>query len=151
MSRPKKKRMVYHPPIYTEFKPVCKSRKSLNEIVLSLDEYEAIRLVDNNDLDHEEASREMEISRSTLSRLIDKAHKKVADFLIEGKLLLIDGGDIHFRGNIIKCAHCGYMFNTNFDKSIKKCPSCQSEDLFDLAGGFGHGKCCKYRNQNEGR
>ena len=100
-------------------------------------------------MDHNEAAGEMEISRSTFTRLIENSRKKIAEFIIEGKHLLIDGGNIHFRGNIIKCYSCGHMFNTNFENEIIKCPSCGSDNLVDLAGGFGHGRCCS--NNNKGR
>ena len=149
MPRSKMQRIVHRPPLYTEFKPVGVRRLSLDSIELSIDEYEAIRLADNIGMNHNDAADEMEISRSTFSRLIEKARKKIAEFIIEGKQLQIDGGNIHFRGNIIKCNSCGHMFNTSFESKILKCPSCGSDNLVDLAGGFGHGRCC--RNNNNGR
>lgn len=136
------KRIVQKPPLFTDFKPTGVRRLSLEPIELSIDEYEAIRLADHLGMSHDEAADEMEISRSTFSRLIEEARKKIAEFIIEGKQLQIDGGNIHFRGNIIKCQSCGHMFNTNFDKNITKCPACDSDNLIDLAGGFGHGRCC---------
>ncbi|MCD6176356.1 MAG: DUF134 domain-containing protein [Candidatus Cloacimonetes bacterium] len=149
MARRKMQRIVHRPPLYTEFKPVGVRKLSLNSIELSIDEYEAIRLADSIGMNHNDASEEMEISRSTFSRLIENARKKIAQFIIEGKHLQIDGGNIHFRNNIIKCNSCGHMFNTNFENEIIICPSCGSENLVDLAGGFGHGRCC--RNNNEKR
>ena len=98
---------------------------------------------------HAEAADEMEISRSTFTRLIEKARKKIADFLIQGKLLTIEGGSIHFRNNIIHCQDCGHMFKTNIDNAITECPACHSKNLLNLAGGFGHGKCCNFRHQNK--
>ncbi len=146
MPRRKMQRMVHRPPLYTEFKPVGVRRLSLDSIELSIDEYEAIRLADNVGMNHNDAAEEMEISRSTFSRLIENARKKISDFIIEGKHLQINGGNIHFRGNIIKCNSCGHMFNTNFENDILICPSCGSDNLIDLAGGFGHGRCCRNRN-----
>jgi len=151
MPRNKMQRMVHRPPLYTEFKPVGVRRLSLDSIELSIDEYEAIRLADNLGMNHNEAAEEMEISRSTFTRLIEKARKKIAEFIIDGKQLQIDGGNIHFRGNIIRCNSCGHMFNTNFEKEITNCPSCGSENIVDLAGGFGHGRCCRNRNNGRGR
>ena len=142
MPRKKIQRMVHRPPLYTEFKPVGVRRLSLGSVGLTIDEYEAIRLADHIGMNHFEAAEEMEISRSTFTRLIENARKKIAEFIIEGKQLQIEGGNIHFRGNIIKCNSCGRMFNTNFEYQITKCPACGSDNLVDLAGGFGHGKCC---------
>ena len=151
MPRKKMQRIVYRPPIFSEFKPVGIRKMSLASIVLSIDEFEAIRLADHQGLNHSEASSEMEISRSTFTRLIESARKKMAAFIIEGKQLFIDGGNIHFRGNIITCNSCGHMFNMTFENSIFKCPACGSENIVDLAGGFGHGRCCKNNNNKRRR
>lgn len=143
MPRKEKNRIVHTPPLFSEFKPIGVRKEDLQTTRLTLDEFEAFRLADYEGLSHAEAAGEMEISRPTFSRLIEKARKKVADFLIEGKTLLIDGGNVHFRNNIIRCHDCGQMFKTHILKSIAECPSCQSDELLNLAGGFGHGKCCE--------
>ncbi|MCD4683670.1 MAG: DUF134 domain-containing protein [Bacteroidales bacterium] len=148
MPRPKNERIVQTPPIFTEFKPLGISARLLNKTSLSLDEYEAFRLADNVGLSHAEAAEEMEISRSTFSRLIEQARKKVANLIINGSLLQIEGGNVHFRKNIIKCLSCGYMFDMNIDSSFTECPECRSANLLNLAGGFGHGICCTDRNFN---
>ena len=143
MSRPKKERFVYQPPLHADFKPVGIQRQALEPLSLGLDEFEALRLADYLGMEHTEAAMEMEISRSTFTRLIEKARRKVAKFLVEGKHLHIEGGNIHFRGNLIRCHDCGHMFNIGFEASINKCPACGSGNLIDLAGGFGHGNCCR--------
>ena len=142
MPRPKNKRIVFEPPLFTEFKPIGIASRTLEQISLSLDEFEAVRLADYSGLSHEEASEEMEISRSTFTRLIEKARKKMADFLMNGKILSIEGGNVHFRNNIIQCLDCGHMFKTKIGMPIMECPSCKSNNLLNVAGGFGHGKCC---------
>ena len=150
MPRPKNDRIVNEPPLYSEFKPIGVSGISLQHVLLSLDEFEASRLADYQGLSHEEAAEEMNISRSTFSRLIEQARKKIADFLVHGKLLTIDGGSVHFRNNIIRCLDCGYMFKTNINVPLQNCPDCDSKNLLNLAGGFGHGRCCTNSNQNRG-
>ncbi|MCK5027771.1 MAG: DUF134 domain-containing protein [Candidatus Pacebacteria bacterium] len=151
MPRPKNDRIVNEPPLYVEFKPIGVAGISLNQVLLTLDEFEATRLADYRGLSHEAAADEMNISRSTFSRLIEASRKKIADFIIHGKLLTIDGGNIHFRNNIIKCQSCGHMFRIKFGDEIKECPSCNSTSILNLAGGFGHGKCCNNRNQKNRR
>ena len=146
MPRKKINRMVLQPPLYSDFKPVGVTARDLETIELSLDEYEAIRLADFSNMDHAEAASEMEISRSTFTRLIEKARYKLASFIIQGKLLRIDGGNVHFKGNLIRCLNCGHMFKTQIDKNINQCPACGSKNVIDLAGGYGHGKCCRRRN-----
>lgn len=145
MPRPKKNRIVKQPPLYCGFKPLGIPANRLEKINMSLDEFEAIRLADFVGMEHAEAAEEMEISRSTFTRLIEKSRKKLAEFMITGKMLTIEGGNIHFKGNLIKCSDCGHMFNMNFQTDITKCPCCNSSNLIDLAGSFGHGKCCRNR------
>ena len=147
MSRPQNNRIVHEPPIFTDFKPIGIRGTNLQQINLTLDEFEALRLVDYLDFSHAEAAEEMEISRSTFTRLIEKTRKKIADFIINGKLLIISGGSIHFRKNIIFCKNCNHKFSINFIDKIIECPSCNSKNIINLAGSFGHGKCCEKRHK----
>ena len=142
MPRPKNNRIVHEPPLYTDFKPIGVRGPELARVDLSLDEFEAFRLADQLNLSHAEAADEMEISRSTFSRLIEQARSKIADFIINGKMLSISGGNIHFRTNTIKCKSCGHMFNIAIGENISECPACHSKNILNLAGGFGHGRCC---------
>ena len=144
MSRPKSDRIVHEPPLFSDFKPIGVRGQDLEQILLTLDEFEAFRLADNMGLSHATAADEMEISRSTFTRLIEKARQKIAEFIIHGKLLSIEGGSIHFRNNIIRCQSCGHMFKINISNTITECPACHSKNLINLAGGFGHGKCCNF-------
>ena len=144
MSRPKSDRIVHEPPLFSDFKPIGVRGQDLEQILLTLDEFEAFRLADNMGLSHATAADEMEISRSTFTRLIEKARQKIAEFIIHGKLLSIEGGSIHFRNNISRCQSCGHMFKINISNTITECPACHSKNLINLAGGFGHGKCCNF-------
>ncbi|MCF7919776.1 MAG: DUF134 domain-containing protein [Candidatus Cloacimonetes bacterium] len=143
MTRPKKERLVKQPPLFTAFKPVGIRRYGLETVLLSLDEYEAIRLADQEGLEHSEAAVRMEISRPTFTRLIDAARKKLADFIMNGKLLQIEGGSIHFKGNVFKCNNCGKIIALPMDEHVILCPYCESEDITDLAENHGHGDCCR--------
>jgi len=142
MPRPQFDRIVHEPPLYSHFKPTGIRGQDEKQIVLTLDEFEAFRLADQLGYTHARAADEMEISRSTFSRLIEKARKKIADFIILGGVLTIGGGAVHFRINILQCRNCGHMFKVKFDQEITVCPKCQSDQLINLAGSFGHGKCC---------
>ena len=151
MPRPKDNRIVHELPLFSGFKPLGIKGRNLEQILLTLDEFEALRLADSLGLSHAEAADEMEISRSTFTRLIEKARKKIADFLIQGKLLTIEGGSIHFRNNIIKCQDCGHMFRTSISNNITDCPACHSRNLINMAGGFGHGRCCDTSYRSGGK
>ena len=146
MSRPKENRSVLKPPMFTEFKPVGMPSRTLVQTYLTLDEYEAFRLADHLGFGHEEASEEMDISRSTFTRLIEQARKKVAGMLVDGNILTIEGGNIHFTNNIFKCTHCEQTFILNINETVKHCPSCESEQIINIAGNYGHGKCCVTHN-----
>lgn len=142
MPRPQFNRIVYEPPLYSQFKPMGVRGQDVKQIVLSLDEFEAFRLADQLGYSHAQAADEMEISRSTFSRLIEKARKKIADFIILGGVLTIGGGSVHFRINILQCRDCGHMFKVKFEHDVSDCPECHSEKILNMAGSFGHGKCC---------
>jgi predicted DNA-binding protein (UPF0251 family) len=150
MPRPQSHRFVHEPPLFCEFKPIGIKGQDLEQILLTLDEYEAFRLADQLGFSHEEAAGEMEISRPTFTRLINHARKKIADFIIQGKMLTIEGGQVHFKNNIIRCLDCGHMFKSNMNITISECPACHSKNLLNLAGGFGHGQCCNYNQQKKG-
>jgi predicted DNA-binding protein (UPF0251 family) len=66
----------------------------LEEVILTVDEFEAIRLTDLEGLYQADAAEKMNISRQTLGRILESAHKKIADALVNGKALLIKGGPI---------------------------------------------------------
>lgn len=151
MPRQKKEKIVQNPPLFSLFKPAGIVRSACSRLSMTLDEYEAIRLADYRGLNHNEAAVEMEISRSTFSRLIECARQKTARFLIEGKELCIKGGNIHFRGNIIRCCECGHMFNIEMEHIVSCCPVCHSENLLNLAGGYGHGQCCLGKKKKDNR
>jgi len=151
MPRPKKKRSVHRPPLFSDFKPAGIRASDLGPLELALDEYEAIRLADLLGMDHAESAEQMEISRSTFSRLVEKARHKIGLFLTEGRHLRIEGGDIHFQKNLIRCQSCGHMFNMAFDADLSQCPNCGSSNLIDLAGGHGHGNCCHSHHHRHGR
>jgi len=70
----------------------------LEEVVLSLDEFEALRLADLDGEYQEEAARRMGVSRPTFSRIVEVAHRKVADALVHGKVLRIEGGHVNVAG-----------------------------------------------------
>ncbi len=142
MARPKKNRMVQHPPVFTTFKPTGIPARHLKEIPLSLDQYEAIRLTDLLGYDHETAAKHMHISRSTFTRLIEQARNVIAEFIVQGGNLVIGGGIVHFKTNRIYCKKCRKAFAVPIGKTVSVCPECGSENIEDLALLMGHGLCC---------
>jgi len=93
-GRPKLKRRICFCPETTFFKPAGIPLRHLQTEVLTLDEVEAIRLADLDNLSQEEAAKKMGISRVTFLRIVDCAHKKIAKSLIYGKAIKMEGGDV---------------------------------------------------------
>jgi predicted DNA-binding protein (UPF0251 family) len=90
MPRPKKLRCIKCKPDATYFKPRGIPLLQLQEISLTADELESIRLADYKGLYHEEAAPRMKISRQTFGRILHGARKKVSECLIKGKALKIE-------------------------------------------------------------
>ena len=90
--RPKKTRWIKCEPGERCFRPRCKLSKGLEGVIVGLDEFEALRLSDLEGLTQEEVAKEMRVHRSTISRILESAHRKVADALVNIKALKIEGG-----------------------------------------------------------
>lgn len=75
------------------FKPRGIPLSLLEEVILTVDEFEAIRLADLEGFYQEQAAEKMNVSRQTFGRIIESAHRKVAEALVRGKALKIEGGE----------------------------------------------------------
>jgi predicted DNA-binding protein (UPF0251 family) len=95
MPRPFCRRNIAGRPPVSIFKPCGVPMRELDEVVMTLDEFEAIRLADLDGLYQEQAAERMGVSRATFSRIMDSAHGKVADALVHAKALRIEGGPVH--------------------------------------------------------
>jgi predicted DNA-binding protein (UPF0251 family) len=133
----------------------------LEQEILTVDEYEAIRLVDKDGLDQEQAARRMGVSRATCARIMVSAHKKVAEALTEGKAIRIEGGNFVLKLNRYRCMECRALWEaelpaeTTGEDTPPSCPKCHSDRVLDFArqagwrpggarakgfGGPGHGR-----------
>ena len=97
MPRPKRCRRVGKKPGCTYFKPAGVRMRNLEEVILTIDEYEAIRLKDLQGLDQEECSKKMNVSQPTFHRLVNVARKKIARAIVQGEAIRIEGGNFIFR------------------------------------------------------
>ncbi len=96
MPRPRLCRRCFCKPCATYFKPKGIPLRHLKEVVLAVDEFEAVRLKDLQGMEQEQAAKKMKISQPTFNRLIRDARKKIADAIINGKALKIEGGNYRF-------------------------------------------------------
>lgn len=94
MPRPFCRRRIGWLPPRRHFYPEGRNPHAKEQISLTLDEFEAIRLGDYFGLYQEEAAARMNISRATFGRILDSAHRKIAEFLVEGKTLSVGGGPV---------------------------------------------------------
>ena len=93
MPRPRKCRMVSQIPSVIYFKPRGIPMRQLAEVYLTLEGFEALRLADLEGCKHEEAAKKMNVSRQTFGRILSQARHSVAEALVHGFALRIDGGD----------------------------------------------------------
>ena len=91
MSRPTKCRRICRYPETLVFQP--QDAGGREAVVLTVDEFETIRLIDRERLSQEEASLQMDVARTTVQRIYDSARRKLADMLVCGLPLRIEGGD----------------------------------------------------------
>ena len=97
MVRPIKCRLIAQEPNIDYFKPIGIPLVELEEIRLALDEFEALRLADLDGLYQEQASKQMKVSRATFGNILAGARRKLAEALIEGKAIRIEGGVFHMK------------------------------------------------------
>jgi uncharacterized protein len=112
------------------FKPRGIPMPDLELVVLSLDELEALRLADLEGDQQERAAAKMNISRPTFGRILEHAHKTVADALLYGKALQIEGGPVTTaRRGQVRCRHCQRAWEVPIPAVADfHCPRCQRED-----------------------
>lgn len=126
MARPKLLRKMDIPPIFGGFRPIGQKGRPINEIYLELDEYESIKLCDYDGLSQSDAAALMKISRPTLTRIYQSARKKISIAFVEGRGIVIKGGNIDFDENWFRCNDCQTVFNdVSFGENLK-CPRCAS-------------------------
>lgn len=93
MSRPRKCRRVCCLPESDLFGPFGNESEEKKMIIMSVEEYEAIRLIDLEEMTQEECAIKMSVARTTIQRIYNDARKKLADALVNGQMLQIMGGD----------------------------------------------------------
>jgi len=129
VPRPPICRRVEFKPEFTYFKPAGIPKHQLQELVLHVEEVEAIRLKDREGLEQADCAEKMQVSRPTFQRILMSARSKLAQAIIEGKAIKIEGGNFCFteKRNFI-CSSCEHKFEKTLgtcDKSEIRCPKCE--------------------------
>ncbi|MDQ7096310.1 DUF134 domain-containing protein [Desulfosporosinus sp. PR] len=131
MPRPIKWRRVEYIPENKYFAPCPKGKcgclEGVEDVQLKVEELEAMRLKDIEELSQEECAARMQISRQTFQNIIDEARKKVARALIENRAITIGGG--HYTKNVcnLRCTSCGNVINATYEEHGRACPHCGSQ------------------------
>jgi predicted DNA-binding protein (UPF0251 family) len=136
MVRPQKDRIVSFNPDISYFKPRGIPMMDLEEVHLTVDEREAIRLADLLEMSHEEAGRHMGVSRATFGRIIQKARRILADALINGKAINIEGGCYKIAGDkrLFLCSDCDHKWEEPAGTGRpRQCPLCNKGNFYRTA------------------
>jgi predicted DNA-binding protein (UPF0251 family) len=138
LSRPPCPRRVKAPPRCSYFKPAGVPVSHLEQVTLTLDEFEALRLADLEGLYQDRAAVRMGVSRATFARIVEGARHKVAQALVHGQALRIEGGPVAIRGQRrFRCESCGHEWSLPFGtgRPPEACPSCGTGDFRRVDGG----------------
>ena len=157
MSRPFRCRKVRCRPDANYFKPRGIPTDLLEEVNLTMDELEAIRLADLEGKYQEDAAKKMNVSRQTFGNIISSAHKKIADSLVNSKALKIEGGVVKMMERHFVCYECKNEWTLPYGSGRpNECPKCKSLNIHraeqdrgwarrgqGFGGGFRHrrGRC----------
>lgn len=107
MPRPRKWRKVCCLPDSVRFGPMGGPHTAEHIVSMTIDEYETIRLIDLENFTQEECARQMDIARTTVQGIYEDARRKLADSLVNGKILLIEGGDYVLCKGMEETCRCG--------------------------------------------
>lgn len=137
MPRPRKRRHLGRAPQPATFKPVGARLETLDCVTLLHEELESLRLADLEDRYQEQAAQEMGISRSTFQRILTEARRKVAQALVDGTALRIEGGT--FSASMRwRCDDCGHRWQVEHGSGQGRphaCPACHSRAIRERIGG----------------
>jgi predicted DNA-binding protein (UPF0251 family) len=135
MVRPQKDRRVAFNPAISYFKPRGIPMLQLEEVRLTVDELEAIRLSDLLGMSHEEAGHCMRVSRATFGRIIQNGRRAIADALINAKAINVEGGNYRIvnQNRIFKCKSCNHMWEEEKGTGRpRRCPKCKQKELYRI-------------------
>ena len=132
MVRPRNCRRVGSMPQSRYFTPRGIPLSELEEVILAVDEFEAIRLADLEGLYQQQAAEKMNVSRQTFGRIIESAHRKVSEALVQGKALKIEGGKFEMAPmRRFRCDDCQHSWDLAYGTGRpESCPSCESSNIY---------------------
>lgn len=147
MPRPKKCRRVCHFPGTRLFVPAGENgRRKKDAVVLTVDEYETIRLIDREGFSQEQCGEQMDVSRTTVQAVYTSARRKLADALVGGIALRIEGGDYQLCRGETDCPGCRGCFKRQIRRQYTK-P--KGENSMRIAVTFENGEVFQHFGRTE--
>lgn len=131
MPRPRKCRRVGFIPKNHYFSPFRTEGEEVEEVLLTIEEVESIRLADWEGFDQNIGAEQMDVSRGTFQRILNEARKKMADALIHGKAIRIEGGNYLLAAYRGRCQNCRCIWEDSIEtgnetyKESHFCPKCR--------------------------
>lgn len=147
MARPVKWRKIACKPKIHYYVPSAQEKEGVEETILLLEELEAIRLKDYEGLEQAQCAKEMEVSRPTFQRILSSAREKLADSILHGKSIHIEGGTYTTKICHMTCKGCLREWKESYERmkdgtqNVRHCPSCGSK-AFQCDETCKNG-CCK--------
>ena len=139
MPRPRKCRRVAYMPEVTYFKPAGIPLRALEEVHMSIEEAEALRLKDLEELEQERGAERMNISRPTFQRVLASARQKIADAFLNGKAIRIRGGNFEMTWRRFRCGD-GHEWDLETPVNVppELCPICSTPKIEPvMSAGYG--------------
>ncbi|MFP4459911.1 MAG: DUF134 domain-containing protein [Candidatus Zixiibacteriota bacterium] len=128
--RPRRYRLIHHKPQARIFSAIDNDNMNNSPILLSIDELEALRLAEIEEMYHADAADKMNVSRQTFGRIIKSARKKVAKHMVDCTTLIVKGGDVKYAKVNYECEDCSHRWKTTIEKiNSIKCPSCGRRNI----------------------
>jgi len=122
-------------PQVTYFKPAGVRLAQSQEICLAIEDAEAIRLKDFEGLEQGECAQRMNVSRTTFARVLNSARRKIADALLTGKAIRIEGGNFEMAARRFMCVN-GHEWDVSFEEMIntptQSCPTCKTPTIMPI-------------------
>lgn len=130
MPNRKRHRKITMPPRMEGYKPFGIPMRELGSVILLMEEFEAIRLTDYENLTQVEAAMKMNVSRPTFTRIYEKARRNIAKAFVEGKAIRISGGSYITDDYWYRCQACNETMVTL--KPANRCRSCDSDNIVSI-------------------
>lgn len=128
MPRPRRFSRILGKPRVCRFEPDIADADKIEPLMITMEEFESLRLKDYQEIQQKKAAEIMDISQPTFHRTLSSARRKITKALVEGKIIQIKGGDYIMDKKRYVCKNCGFEWQSA-SKEYNKCPDCDSENI----------------------